>query len=107
MRACEAMIAWTPAFRTEDPMAGKVKIGYLLSAGEPDWTAPYAYTGGAAHMDRRALRGDASIKMLFVDFHTLVVRDGISLEVAHDAFLAIDDYAEVISSDIAGASISD
>lgn len=41
--------------------------------------------------------------MVFVDFHTLVVREGIAPEVAHGEFLKIDEYRELISPDIQGA----
>lgn len=45
--------------------------------------------------------------MLFVDFHTIVVRDGIDPSVAHEAFLAIDEYTMTISPDIPGARDAD
>jgi hypothetical protein len=41
--------------------------------------------------------------MLFIDFHTLTVRDGIDPKAAHEAFLAIDEYRQRISHDILGA----
>jgi|tagenome__1003787_1003787.scaffolds.fasta_scaffold20278990_1 hypothetical protein len=103
MKAREALIAWTPvstAFREQT--AGQVKVGPLLTEGDPDWTRPFAYTGGAAYIHTR-LKG-ASIKaQLFIEFNTLVMRDGIDPAVAHNAFLAIDEYAESISPDIRGA----
>lgn len=103
MKANEALIAWTPTFFEDSPTVGQVKVGPLLQEGDPDWTRPYQFTGGASLVDRRSLRGDASTKMLFVDFNTLVVRDGISPRAAHEAFLVIDEYATTISPDIAGA----
>jgi len=42
--------------------------------------------------------------MLFVDFHTLVVRDGIDPVAAHAEFSKIDGYREIISPDIDGAT---
>jgi hypothetical protein len=45
-------------------------------------------------------RGDL---MLFIEFNTIVVRDNVSVEAAHKAFLAIDEYRERISPDIEGA----
>ncbi|MEX1180588.1 MAG: hypothetical protein WEB63_07240 [Cucumibacter sp.] len=41
---------------------------------------------------------------MFIEFHTLVVRDGISLDEAHGAFLAIDEYRAMIAPDIPGAA---
>ncbi len=40
---------------------------------------------------------------LFIDFHTMVVRDGIDPLAAHQEFLKIDEYRERISPDIPGA----
>ena len=97
MKAHEALIAWTPA-DFDSPTAGQVKVGALTIPSGPDWTAPYRFTGGAAFVDRRSWRGDKSVRMLFVEFNTLVVRDGIDPKVAHEAFLAIEEYAEVYSS---------
>ena len=105
MEAREALIAWTPAHLANDPTAGQIKIGLLLSEGDRDWTAPYASTGGAAYKERRTLPDDTSALMAFVDFHTVVVRDGIDPQVAHQAFLAIDEYRERISPDITGAEV--
>ena len=38
------------------------------------------------------------------EFHALVVRDGMHPQAVHQAFLVIDEYREVISPDIEGAS---
>jgi len=40
---------------------------------------------------------------LFIDFHTMVVRDGIDPHAAHEEFLKIHEYRERISADIPGA----
>lgn len=103
MKARDALIAWTPARHTDDPMAGKVKVGPLLRDSDPDWTRPYSSTGGAAFVERRSMTGHTSTMMVFVDFHTLVVGDGLDPNVVHEAFLAIDEFAETISPDIKGA----
>lgn len=33
--------------------------------------------------------------MLFIEFHTIVVRDKVPIQAAHKAFLAIDEYRDV------------
>jgi hypothetical protein len=105
MKAHEALIAWTPAYAADlhPATVGQVKVGPLLGEGDADWTKPYAMTGGASEVALRSWRGDKSRARLFIEFHTLVVRDGIDPQVAHAAFLAIDEYAEAISPDIPGA----
>ena len=103
MKAHEAVIAWTPADWSGRDTQGKVEVGRLISDTEGDWTAPYAYVGGAAYLAIRDSRGPEGVAQLFIDFHTLVVRDGLSPQAVHDAFLAIDEYVDSISIDIPGA----
>lgn len=103
MKAAEALIAWTPARETDQPTCGQVKVGHLLHEGEVDWTDPYTSTGGAAHVDRRSYTGWKSIALVFIDFNTLVVGDGLDPKVVHEAFLAIDEYRQRISPDLPGA----
>lgn len=111
MRATEAMIAYTPAYYNDGPKAatrGQVKIGPLLNTarGDNDWSRPYAFTIGAAELARRKYLTHQSLAQVFIDFHTIVVRDGIDPQVAHQAFLAIDEYRRAISPDIPGAESS-
>ena len=47
------------------------------------------------------------IARLFIDFQTVVVRDGIDPQVAHRAFLAIDEYRFRIAPDTEGAEFED
>ena len=49
--------------------------------------------------------GDKTLRdmMLFIEFHTIVVRYKVSVEAAHKAFLAIDEYRQRIAPDIEGA----
>lgn len=103
MKASEALIAWTPANATDDETAGQVKIGPLLRQGQKDWARPFSFTGGAAHVNRRAMTGPEQTLNVFLDFHGMVVRDKIDPQVAHEAFLGIDEYAEAIAPDIRGA----
>lgn len=107
MKAKDALIAWTPADFRDDPSAGQVKVGPAPNEPAPEWLAMFAYTGGAAYALVRNLTGDAAKARLFIDFNTLVVRDGIDPQVAHEAFLLIDEYAESISPDIAGARMAE
>lgn len=102
MKHCEALIAWTPV-GFDKKTDGMVAVGHLVGKYEPDWTAPYAYTGGAAYIDVRNMSGNESLAKIFIDFHSMIVRDGIDPQVAHKAFLNIDEYAKHISPDIEGS----
>ena len=41
---------------------------------------------------------------LFVSFHTMVVRDKVDVQAAHQAYLEIEEYRQTISPDCDGAS---
>jgi hypothetical protein len=106
MKAAEALVAWTPdngIFGHWKTTVGKVAVGPLIREGQSDWTDPFAFTGGAAYFARRKKKGWPLVAMVFIDFQTMVVRDGIDPKVAHEAFLAIDEYRQRIALDIAGA----
>lgn len=103
MKACSAVIVWTPDSEgIPEESRGKVEVRTLQSCR--DWTKPaYSRSCGAILREIRSLRGDESVMRLFIDFHTLVVRDGIDPKTAHEAFLAIDEYRQRIAYDISGA----
>jgi hypothetical protein len=102
MKIAEALIAWTPA-GVESPRAGQVQIGRLVGTDQHEWTASYTHAGGAANRAVRQLSGAEAVARTFVEFHTLVTRDGIDPRTAHEAFLVIDEYTTHISPDIPGA----
>ena len=54
----------------------------------------------------KTLTPEQRVTMMFITFHSLVVRDGIDPQVAHKAFCAIDEYADSIAPDINGAKHS-
>lgn len=104
MKASEAVIAWSPNPAFSDTRgahtAGQVKICPRPPRSAAD---PYAYWvyAGASDENESEL---ADVAMVFIHFHTMVVRDGVDPQVAHEAMLAIDEYRERISPDISGAA---
>lgn len=102
MKHYNAVIVWTPNLEhvpLED--RGQVSVRTLQSC--KNWSKPdFARTCGAVEGSRRNPSAE-NVMMVFVDFHTLVVRDGIDPKAAHAAFLAIDEYRRIISHDIDGA----
>jgi hypothetical protein len=104
MKAYNAVIIWTPSNVDSIPpeLRGKLAVRTLQSCR--DWTKnPHSKSCGAVIRQTRGLQGSESILQLFLDFHTLVVRDGIDPKAAYEAFLAIDEYRQRISHDIDGA----
>ena len=95
MKACEAVIAYTPGSMTDDPYCGQVEVGPILYKGSRDWTAPYACTAGAAYVDRQKVKGKDATLAVLTDFYMLVMHQGIDPKIIHDAFLEIDEYVEI------------
>ncbi len=94
------MVAWTPG----EPEAVEVgpwpdRTGWSCRPGHR-----LDFTTGCCELARHEWPEDRKVAMLFVDFHTLIVRDGIAPLAAHREFLKIDEYRRRISPDIDGAA---
>lgn len=108
MKLADAWVAWT-ATSWELPSAGNVFVGTKeqvvarIDTGEARSWVPV----GRAMMATDRLTGEAeewaAKALMMTCFHTMVVRDGVSPEAAHKAFLIIDEYRRLISRDIEGA----
>ncbi|MCJ2098442.1 hypothetical protein [Methylobacterium sp. E-046] len=104
MKQLEALIAWTPT-HWEDVKPDTV--GKVVVVPFPDETGLsnlYAMTGGACYADQHSAPEWQRLAMLFIDFNTIVVRDGINPQEAHRAFIAIDEYRLKIAPDQQGAT---
>ena len=97
----EIMIAWTPVGFEDRTTCGGVKVGRWPD--KTKWSDGYLMTCGACDFDRQKMSKHELEKMMFIDFHTLVVRDGINPKDAHKEFLKINEYRKLISPDIVGA----
>ncbi|MDP4022184.1 hypothetical protein Q8W71_06095 [Methylobacterium sp. NEAU 140] len=106
MKQTEAIIAWTPARWSElrPETAGQVAV---LPVAEAEAAKRYMIRSGASSAALRTLPEEARIARLFIDFQTLVVRDGIDPQAAHRAFLQIDEYRYRIAPDTEGAEFED
>ena len=107
MKQTEAIIAWTPARWAElrPETAGQVAV---LPAPDASGAAKrFMMRAGASSSALSGLSEEARIARLFIDFQTLVVRDGIDPQAAHRAFLAIDEYRYRIAPDTEGAAFED
>ncbi len=90
------MVAWNPG----EP--GSVEVGCW-----PDLTGLSCrldFTTGCCELVRHKWPEDRKVMMMFIDFHTLIVRDGVDPQTAHREFLKIDEYRRRISPDIDGAA---
>lgn len=106
MKFRDAMYAWTPATDTweKSQTAGQIMVG-----PHPDrskWSKPFSFTGGSCFLDLKTRPEIEQVMQIFIDFHTIVVRDGIDPNAAHREFLKIDEYRERISPDISGAEVN-
>ena len=84
---------------------GSVEVGPWPD--ETGWSRGYARRAGCCEEVRHGWPLDVKIGQLFVDFHTMVVRDRIDPQHAHAEFLKIDEYVERISPDLLGDADSD
>ncbi|MEE7460611.1 MULTISPECIES: hypothetical protein [Methylobacterium] len=107
MKHTDAIIAWTPV-RWADlkpETAGQVVV--LPAPDAAGEAKRYMMRAGASSSALATLTEEARVARLFIDFQTLVVRDGIDPQVAHRAFLAIDEYRFRIAPDTDGAEFED
>ena len=96
MKLKDALIAY-------DRNSNQIRVGHLIEGGQTDWTVHpvrYQMTMGAAFFDVRKLTGLAAGHRVMSDFIGVVVRDGVDIAAAHNAFLAIDEYRNAIPEDM-------
>lgn len=94
MKLMETLIAW-------DPDSDKIDVFPW-----PDYRGlsdNYLLTTGACFTNRHDMSREEQLRMLFIDFNTIVVGSKVPVEAAHRAFLKIDEYRFLISSDLPGA----
>ena len=106
MKARDALIAWTPVYwKGHHPdLVGKILVAKNDERGVIDWSRGHSHTGGACYSDVNQARGLASSLRLFIDFNTIVTRDGLDPIAVHLAFLAIDEYCDHIAPDLPTAA---
>jgi hypothetical protein len=92
------IVCWNPAHHREP---GEVLVARL--GDDRHWDRRYAHAAGMCMTARHNLPLADKVMMMFIDFHTLVVRDGIDPQAAHREFLKIDEYRQRIAPGITGA----
>ena len=102
MKLANTMYAWNPV-RLGGFNAGEIKVG--PHPDHTDWTLQYVNSLGACMLSFKQMSDQERLTQMFIDFHTLVVRDGIEAQKAHREFLKIDEYRRAISPDIDVAEI--
>ena len=103
MKITDAVVVWTPTW-ADSPHAGSIRVerhgsGWQRTPGDL-WMPPASlgpYGGKATDRTKQLLA-------MFILFNTLTVRDGISPNTAHLAFLQIHEYRNAISPDAPGAA---
>lgn len=107
MKYADAYIAWSPGkgsgwWRTDTKNPGTVKVVYRpMQSG---WDDGFLFTGGACYKVVQEAKGDDAVARLFIEWHHIVLRDRVDPEVAHQAFLAIDEYRDALAADIPGST---
>lgn len=96
-RANECMIAWN--------LYGDIEVGPWPD--EIGWSKRFKFTSGACYQERHECGLQMNALSVLVDFHTIVIRDGVDPAKAHREFLKIREYRYHISPDISGAEVFD
>lgn len=107
MKQIETIIAWTPARWAELKPETAGQIVVLPVPDEAGTSKHFMMRAGASSSALVALSEEARIARLFIDFQTIVVRDGLDPQEVHRAFLAIDEYRFRIAPDTEGAEFED
>ncbi len=97
---------WMVAWISGDPMA--VEVGPWPDTGgwiDRVFSGRRTFTVGCCELVRQDWPDERKVMMMFIDFHTLIVRDGIDPQAVHKQFLKIDEYRCRISPDIKGAEM--
>lgn len=97
------MIAWTPKydFNRGNETRGCAEVGQWPD--KTGWSKKYQRTVGGCNFDIQQGDKIENLLSIFMEFNVLVVRDGINPQVAHEAFLDIEEYAKHIAPDMRGA----
>ena len=94
----ECMVAWTPG-------TSKIKVGPWPD--KSGWSDGYSFTGGACYLKAHSESKEYNLAALFIEFNTIVVRDCVPYQVAHRAFLHIEEYRRALAPDTLGAERDD
>ena len=104
------MVAWNPTHTTPEleklrdpksPGPGAVKVGKWPDGS--GWSDDYDSTAGCCWTETASFDVHGKVMMMFIDFHTLIVRDGIDPQELHKQFLKIDEYCYRIPFDMEGS----
>lgn len=90
------MVAWDP--NRDGTKADRVKVG--PHPDETGWSTEYRMSAGCAFTKWHSLSEGQKITQMLIDFHDLVVADGIDPQVAHREFAKIKGFADAILGDI-------
>lgn len=93
MKILECMYGWNTG--------GDVMVGPWPD--RTDWSFDYELTGGACYRHWHDMSPEMLALQIFIEFHTMVVRDGVDPQKAHNAFLKIEAYRKLIAPDVDGA----
>jgi hypothetical protein len=92
------MICWTP-LQVESEAAGEI----IVVRHGTHVSKRYLFSTGVCFTEQTSMAHEQQVLQMFLDFHTIVVRDGIDPQDAHREFLKIREYRRRISPDISGS----
>lgn len=103
MKLNDAFLVWAPSWLSDNPNAGRVLVcdretmKRATDPGRPDRMPMWVQLGVGSGTG--AINADQRLALMFIDFHSIIVRDGIDPMAAHIEFSKVDEYREHISPD--------
>lgn len=101
MDARECVIYWGPLGSPNPEHRGRAEVKRLGQNSD------LPFSGGAVYPSWRDATDRELALRILTTFHSMVVRDGIAPDAAHEALLALDQYRRFIAPDIKGADNPD
>jgi len=77
---------------------GSMRVG--PHPDETGWSDKYEMIVGSCYLVAKKASDLENHVQMLLEFHHAVVRDGVSVAVAHKAFLAIDEYKALMAEDV-------
>lgn len=104
MKVTEVDVIWTPLWWDDAEHPGLIRIekrgsGWKRTRGD-FWMHANSFGTYGVGLEPGPIMDALA---MFILFNTIVVRDGVPVEKAHEAFLKIDEYRKMISPDCPGA----
>lgn len=92
------MVGWNPVGWGGKWVDGSVEVGPWPD--KTGWSDKYRFTTGCCWLERSSWGCTEKVLQMFIDFHSMIVRDGIIPADAHLEFMKISEYRSRVSPEL-------